>query len=228
MKGLGHTVLIVFLAGCLGLGCAGYSLYRHVVRAVDRRVEAVEAVEAVFQNFFHATPHLVVARRPTAWAPAQPIAEFAVLSREGEFSEEWRQTRMLSTKKVVITARCVAKAGFDLNREFTVDVDHWTGRTTVTLPPPKILSVELAGDYRIHGENGLVNWLSDADLAEALRFFRAAVRSEMENSGLPEQAGEAALRRLDALAAEAGQPIAFRIRRVGGEGIEGEKGGRAR
>jgi len=214
VKGLGHAVLIVFLAGCLGLGFAGYSFYRHVVAAVDRRVAAVDAV---FQNFFHATPHLVVAHRPTAWAPTQPIAEFAVLSRVGEFSEEWRQTRMLSTKKVVITARCVAKAGFDLNREFTVDVDHWSGRTTVTLPPPKILSVELTGDYQIHGENGLVNWLGDADLAEALRFFRAAVRSEMENSDLPTQAGEAALRRLDALAAEAGQPITFRLRHVGGE-----------
>ena len=216
MKRLGWVFAFLCFLVVAGLGVAGYKayrFYREATGAIDRRVEQVAGL---FRDLFHDTPRLVVDHK-TVWGKTAPIAEFAVVSKEGDFEQEWKQTRFLSTKRVVIRAKYLAKAGFDLNQEFAINVDHKTGEITALLPPAKVLSVELTSDLEVHGENGVLNWLTDADIAEALKYFREQVTVEAEKSGLPAEAETEALRRLEALAAQAGVKVRFAIAAAGQE-----------
>ena len=210
LKRLGWVFAILCFLVLAGVGAVGYKayrLYRQTAGEIDRRVGQVAEL---FRELFHDTPHLVVDHK-TVWSQTAPIAEFAVVSKEGDFEQEWQQTRFLSTKRVVIRAKYLAKAGFDLNRNFEIDTDRKTGEITALLPPAQILSVELKSDLEVHGENGLINWLSDADIAEALKYFREQVTRQAEESGLPVEAETEALRRLEALAAQAGVKARFTI-----------------
>jgi hypothetical protein len=203
MRGVARAISILALVGIVLGGIVATRLYRTLDK-IDRKIAEVQEV---FRGAFHAAPRLVVNHR-TAWGETSPIAELAVVEREGEFDEEWKQTFLHSTKKVFLHGRYRAKAGFDLTRDFSVRVERG-GAVTVFLPPAKILSVENVGDIQVRGENGLLNWLTDADIQAALHEFRLRTAAEAENSTLKAEAEEEALKRLRDLAAQAGTPIRF-------------------
>ena len=203
MRGIARALSLLALAGVLLGGFVAWRLY-HTLETIDRKIAAVQEA---FRGVFHAAPRLVVNHK-TAWGETSPIAEFAVVEREGEFDEEWRQIFLHSTKKVFLHGRYRAKAGFDLARDFQVRVGR-DGAVTVYLPPAKILSVENVGDVKIHGENGLINWLTDADIEAALKEFRVRAAAEAEGSTLKAEAEAEALKRLREVSAQAGTPIQF-------------------
>ncbi len=204
MRGLARALSLLLFAGAV-LGAVVVWRLSHTLEAIDRKVAAVQEV---FRGFFHAAPRLVVNHK-AAWGQTSPIAEFAVVSREGDFDEEWKQTFLHSTKKVFLHGRYRAKAGFDLTRDFQVRIDRGSGAVTVFLPPARILSVVTVGDLKVRGENSFINWLTDTDIEAALRDFRAQTAAEAEKSTLKAEAEAEALKRLGELAAQTGTPIRF-------------------
>ena len=80
----------------------------------------------------------------------------------------------------------MAKAGYALNdeSEFSIEITDnplQGARVVVTVPPPKILSVELNPNIEIRSDNGWWNSITDTERAHVMNEFIAEFRTQMEN-----------------------------------------------
>jgi len=76
---------------------------------------------------------------------------------------------MGSTKRIMIKGTFEAKAGFNLNENFKIDVHD--DKAIVTLPRPKLLSLTPQDDISFTDENGIWNWVNPNDRSAAINAF---------------------------------------------------------
>lgn len=97
------------------------------------------------------------------------VFELSVLRQNFEHRYVWENSWLGSTKKVFITGTFNASVGFDLHRKFSIVLRD--DRAYVTLPEPRILSVESMGDVTYRDEQGIWNWVSVDDRTRATNAF---------------------------------------------------------
>ncbi len=97
------------------------------------------------------------------------VFELSVLQQNFEHRYTWENSWLRSTKKIFITGTFNAKVGFDLHQRFTVVLRG--DKAIVTLPRPRTLSVESAGDITYRDEQGIWNWVSVDDRTRATNAF---------------------------------------------------------
>ena len=119
-------------------------------------------------------------------------AELAILSRQIEVEHELLHTWAGSTKRVKLHGTFTAKAGFDLQQDFAVDLRP--DEITVRLPHASILGVEQNQTEVLAFENGLWNRISAADLENELAALPDLARRKAAESGILAEA-EAALQK---------------------------------
>lgn len=95
--------------------------------------------------------------------------ELAVLEQNFEHRYTWRNSWLGSTKKIFINGSFKAKAGFDLNKKFSITLRDSVAY--VTLPAPRTLSVESLGDISYRDEQGIWNWVNIDDRTRATNAF---------------------------------------------------------
>lgn len=132
-----------------------------------------------FREAFHFTPEVTV-NNTVVLQQQIPILELATLSQKFQHRYEWRNTWMKSTKKIEITGTFEAKAGFDLQKKFTISIDDTVA--TVTLPAPQLLSLESQPDVTFRDENGIWNWVDAADRSAAMNAYTADARRYAEQA----------------------------------------------
>ncbi|HEV2842657.1 MAG TPA: DUF4230 domain-containing protein [Chthoniobacterales bacterium] len=120
------------------------------------------------------------------------MAELAILSRQIEVEHEFLHTWAGSTKRVRLHGTFAAKAGFDLQQDFTVDLRP--DEITVRIPHASILGLEQKQTEVLAYENGLWNRISAADLQNELAALPALARQKAAESGILAEA-EAALQK---------------------------------
>jgi hypothetical protein len=101
---------------------------------------------------------------------ATPIAELAVLRRNVREFIDYSRTDWGSTKRIIAEQTFVAKIGFDLSAKFSAAYDPSNNVVTITLPEPKVLSLEpsnAAPKYYLD-ESGYINKLTTADHQQIL------------------------------------------------------------
>jgi hypothetical protein len=103
-----------------------------------------------------------------------PILELATLSQNFQHEYEWTNTRFGSTKKINIKGSFEAKAGFDLNKRFVLEITDDKAR--VFLPKPKLLSIESLNDIKFEDEDGYWNWVNMDDRSKAINAFSTDAR----------------------------------------------------
>jgi hypothetical protein len=141
-----------------------------------------------FREAFHFTPEVTV-NNTVVLQQQVPILELATLSQKFQHRYEWKNTWMKSTKKIDITGTFEAKAGFDLQKKFTITIDDTVA--TVSLPAPQLLSLESQNDVTFRDENGLWNWVDASDRSAAMNAYTADARRYAEQAAFVSDAQKA-------------------------------------
>ncbi len=123
------------------------------------------------------------------------MAELAILSRQIEVEHEFLHTWAGSTKRVKLHGTFTAKAGFDLQQDFTVDLRP--DEITVRIPHASILGLEQKQTEVLAFENGLWNRISAADLQNELAALPELARQKAAESGILAEAETALQKQLD-------------------------------
>ncbi len=190
---LGISLVLVTLAAILFL--ALYSCTMVADHTIDH-------VRDAFAQVFKVQPQVTVNQRVVMTQTA-PIAELAVVTKEElvtlgftEHLEVLSYPLPLTEKKLSVEAVFRLKAGFDLHEPFRVEIDPGTHHVHATLPKAKILSVEQVGDLTYHGEDAVLNKVTDKERAKLLNALHDTARTQAEGSPLKAEAEKEADQRL--------------------------------
>jgi hypothetical protein len=153
---------------------AAYILFVTIpTKLAQRSYEAAKTLGKDFRNVFQFTPEIKV-NNTIVLNQQTPLIELSVLSQNFQHRYVWVNSWLGSTKKIFITGTFDAKAGFDLQKKFTVSLQD--GKAIVTLPEPVVLSVESKGDIEYRDEQGIWNWVDMEDRTRATNAFLSDAR----------------------------------------------------
>jgi hypothetical protein len=147
----------------LGQGAANFTKY-----VMDK---AAGAFTSIFQSQVHINSTTTV-------CDATPIAELAILKRNITTVVCYTNIGSYDSTKIIIAQQTfVAKIGFDLGSKSSASYDESNRVLTITLPPPKVLSLEtVAPPIYYLDAGGLVNPVTDDDRNEVLRELKGQAR----------------------------------------------------
>ena len=116
------------------------------------------------------------------------LLELATVRREFRHEYEWEHQWLGSTKRLRLRGTFAAKAGFDLNDEFYLELDPDSLQVELFFPEPRVLGVEMTG-YEAEEEEGYWNKLGAEEREQAVNALLASARQAAVND--PELMSEA-------------------------------------
>ena len=198
-------LLIAGGAFALVLVAAAISYYVLFVKApTDLARNLATGVREAFQI----TPRVTV-NQTIVVAENMPIAELATTARDVYVDHTWSHTWMGSTKTIQLQAAFTAKAGFDLTSPFAIAITNRPLSVTATLPPAKLLSLEMKSYRVIRDEDGWWNRLTEADRETAMHDLHALARTQAEHSDLLAEAQRTVEQRLTDIVERNGATLTF-------------------
>lgn len=111
----------------------------------------------------------------------------------------YEQTRFLATKRALLVVTGRVLAGVDLEQGTDVRIDHAARRITLSLPPARVVSVDVVHVQTYDERAGLLNPFRPSDRDTIQLQVRARLAAAAEQSGILAQADRSAgevLRRL--------------------------------
>jgi hypothetical protein len=120
--------------------------------------------------------------RETVLQAQTPALELATVRREFTHEYEWEHQWLGSTKRLRLRGNFAAKAGFDLTRDFYLEVDPRDSRVELVWPEPQVLGVEMLS-YQAEETEGFWNKLSAEERTEAVNALLASARESAEQQG---------------------------------------------
>ena len=147
----------------------------------------IEKSITAFTRVFNLAPQTTI-KGDSVVLEKSSIAELAVVARKTSTLIKYQSTWSGSTKTLIVRADFIAKAGFDLNQSFRMQVDKTTGDVTVDFPKPKVLSVDLKHYEVIFSSDGVINKLQQQDQEAVVRALIAKAREDADTSDMTEEA----------------------------------------
>jgi hypothetical protein len=201
---LGICLVLVTVTGIAWIALRGCA------NAVNR---TVDHVRDAFSNVLHVQPEITVNQRIVLTQTA-PTAELAVVTKE-ELISIGLDTHFqvlsiqvpLTEKKLSAEAAYRIKAGFDLRKPFSINIDPTTHVLRAAMPHAQILSVEQVSDLVYHGEDALLNRISDTERNQILNNLNAAAHDAAEKSTLKTEAEQQVCQRLNELISHNGKSL---------------------
>jgi len=151
-----------------------------------------------------------------------PILEVATVSRTVTVDHLWSHTWLGSTKTLHMKGVYTAKAGFDLRQPFEVDIRKNPLRVIASLPPPRLLSLQMNHYDILRDESGWWNRISDEDRERAVEELSGTARSRAEASGILEEAQATAELRIREIVERNGATVEFQPVYIEGRSIPRE------
>ncbi|MGA7276222.1 MAG: DUF4230 domain-containing protein [Candidatus Udaeobacter sp.] len=151
-------------------------------------------LRAAFIDVAHLQPRITINNR-VYMEQTTPVSELVVLSRRIEVEHELVHTWVGSSKRVKLHGTFVAKAGFDLQRDLSIDIRP--DEIIVQLPHAQILGVEQEQVDVLAFENGLWNRVSGQDLQGELSMLPQLASEKAVESGLPAEAERTLQRQIE-------------------------------
>jgi hypothetical protein len=202
-----------YLGICLVLiTAAGIGLFalHSCTAAVD---QTIDHVRDAFGEVLRVQPEVTVNQRVVLTQTA-PIAELAVVTKEelvtiglDEHLEVLSLQIPLTEKTLTAEATYRLKAGFDLKKPFSVEIDPVTHALHAAMPHAEILSVEQIGNLIYHGEDAILNRISDDERTQILSDLNAAAHDAAEKSTLKMDAERQVAQRLQEIMNHNGQSL---------------------
>jgi hypothetical protein len=192
------ALTLIFLIGAAVLLTIFLRLESWPARTARQSTEELERVGRGIRDAFVEVAQLqprVTVNSRVYLEKTTAMAELAILSRQIEVEHEFLHTWAGSTKRVKLHGTFTAKAGFDLQQDFTVDLRP--DEITVRIPHASILGVELKQTEVLAFENGLWNRISAADLQNELAALPELARQKAAESGISLEAETALQKQLD-------------------------------
>lgn len=168
--------------------------------------EITQSISQEFKSAFNTSPIITVNNR-VVLSESRPIAELATASKTISVDTTVTSTWLHSTKTISVRGVFLAKAGFDLNRLFKIDIRTNPKQVTVTLPNPRILSLEMTQNEITDEKGGIVNWLSPDDHEAALRQLTDVAKLEITDSTIRQAAKDEMEKRIRAMATLKDLPV---------------------
>jgi hypothetical protein len=178
-------------------------------RVAQQTYDGARQIGSDIAKVFNITPQVTV-NNTVVLQEQTPVLELATVSQKFRHHYDWTNTWLGSTKKINIQGTFEAKAGFDLREKFAVDIN--SDKAVVTLPPPKLLSLEPSGDVRFTDENGVWNWVDAADRSRAMNAFTRDARRYGQEARFVEQAKTEMENTLREIFSRHGKQVEFRYR----------------
>jgi len=182
-------------------------------RLAERSYAGAKQIGHDISEAFQFTPEITV-NNIVVLQQQTPILELATLSQKFQHQYEWTNTWLGSTKKINIRGSFEAKAGFDLNKKFTIQIKD--GKALVILPKPQLLSIESLHDMKLEDENGIVNWITMEDRSKAMNAFTGDAKKYAEQAQFIAQAQQVMEKKLTEILTLHGKEVEIRY-------SEGEK-----
>lgn len=142
-------------------------------------------LRAVFIDVAHLQPKITINDRVYLEQTA-PTAELVTVMRRTEVEHDFTHTWAGSTKSIRLRGTFLVKAGFDLRKDFSVDVR--ANEIAVHLPRAQILGVEEQRVDVLEFQNGFWNKISNADLEHELRALPQLARQKAAAASLAVEA----------------------------------------
>ena len=178
-------IIILFITVCV-------TAYVIVVviptQLAERSYEGAKQIGRDISKAFQFTPEITV-NNTVVLQQQTPILELATLSQNFRHEYEWTNTRFGSTKKISIKGSFEAKAGFDLNKRFALEI--YEDKALVFLPKPQLLSIESLNDIKFEDENGYWNWVDMNDRSKAINAFTSDARKYAQQAEFVTKAQQA-------------------------------------
>jgi hypothetical protein len=163
-------------------------------QSADEAERIAGDIKKAFVSIAHLQPRITINDR-VYMEQTTPVSELVVLSRRIEVEHEFLQTWMGSSKRVKLHGTFIAKAGFDLQQNLSIDIRP--EEIVVQLPHAQILGVEQQQVDVLAFENGLWNRISGGDVQSELSIFSQLARQKAVECGLPAEAERTLQRQLD-------------------------------
>jgi hypothetical protein len=142
-------------------------------------------LRTAFIDIAHLQPRITINNR-VYMEQTTPVSELVVLSRRIEVEHELLHTWAGSSKRVKLHGTFIAKAGFDLRQNLSIDVRP--NEIIVQLPHARILGIEQDQVDVLAFENGLWNRISGQDMQGELSILPQLARERAAESDLPAEA----------------------------------------
>lgn len=177
----------------------------------ERSYEGAKQIGRDISEAFQFTPQISV-NNTVVLQQQTPILELATISQRFQHQYEWANTWLGSTKKIYIRGSFEAKAGFNLNKKFSIQIDE--DKAVVTLPKPQLLSIESLHDVKFEDENGVWNWVDMDDRSRAMNAFTGDAKKYAEQAQFVNQAREAMEKKLTEILKLHGKEVTIRYSEV--------------
>lgn len=163
--------IVLYLALLVSVCVTAYILFVVIPgRAAEQAYNGARRIGQDIREAFQITPEVTI-NNTVVLQKQTEIMELALVSQRFAHEYDWTNTWMGSTKRIHIKGSFDAKAGFDLDKTFKVDIRD--DLAIITLPEPQLLSVTSHPDISFSDENGIWNWVSPDDRAKAINAFNA-------------------------------------------------------
>ena len=184
---LGCAVIFACLAGFIFYYSA--NLPFRALNATSGRIEHWAAeVRDAFVSIAGMQPRVTVDEH-VVYEQSSPVLELAVLQREATVERETENTWIGSTKHVRIRGTYRIKAGYDLTRPFTVQLDGADlGVVRLRMPRARLLTVELEKLDVLTMDNGLWNHIEPNDFETEVNAMNLDARAKAWREGMAAEA----------------------------------------
>lgn len=142
-------------------------------------------LRAAFVDIANVQPRITINDR-VYMEQTKPVSELAIVSRRIEVEHEFLHTWVGSSKRVKLHGTFVAKAGFDLQQNLSIDIRP--KEIIAQLPHAQILGIDQEQVDVLALENGLWNRISGEDLQGELSMLPQLARKRAAEAGLPAEA----------------------------------------
>ncbi len=176
-------------------------------RLAEKAYNGAKQIGQDFKEAFQFTPEITV-NNTIVLQQQTPILELATVSQKFQHQYEWNNTWLKSTKKITITGTFEAKAGFDLNKKFKIEILE--DKAFVTLPNPQLLSLESLNDVTFKDEQGLWNWVNGKDRSAAINAFTGDARKYAMQADFVQDAQNSVETKLRAILKAHGKEVEIR------------------
>lgn len=208
----GNVKIILITILLITLGITAYVLVVVIpAQLAERSYEGAKQIGRDISEAFQFTPEITV-NNTVVLQQQTPILELATLSQKFQHQYSWTNTWLGSTKEIRIKGSFEAKAGFDLNKKFSIQIED--EKAIVTLPKPQLLSMESLNDVKFEDENGVWNWVDMEDRSKALNAFTGDARKYAEQAQFILQAREVMEKKLTEILKIHGKEVTIRYPEV--------------
>jgi len=204
--------IILIIVLLIALSAASYILLVIIpARLAQQTYDGAKQIGHDISEAFQFTPEITV-NNTVVLQQQTPILELATVNQTFQHEYEWTNTWLGSTKKIYIRGSFAAKAGFDLHERFSITV--YDDKAIVTLPEPKLLSIESLGDVKFEDEQGIINWVSMEDRSRAMNAYIADARKYAETASFVRDARTEMEHKLTEILRQHGKTVEIRYSEV--------------